>query len=137
MSTHDVFDRDRFEAAYKRLRKTPLELTDADLEQLATLDETFETEGREARTQAQLALVHKHMPALQTKDASTVDRSRRPLKVKHLEVFADQFGTMLIAIIKKNVLPLKEKIAQLEARCLELEADRAARTVTPDGDLTR
>ena len=123
MST--VYNKAAFETAYAKIATAPLTLTAADLDQLEVISPTIERTGREALRQAQLAIVQKHV--LQTKDASPVDRSRRPVLHKHLVEFADQVGTVLAELMQQNVLPLKDKIAQLESRCLELEADRAAR----------
>jgi len=111
-----TYNKTAFELAHERMRRAPLELTEADFEQLETIDPALETKGREAQRQAQLSLVHKHMPVLQTKDASPADRSRRPLTLKHLEMFADQVGTVLVELMKQNVLPLKERVTALEAK---------------------
>jgi hypothetical protein len=128
-----VYNKAAFELAHARMRLAPIELTEPDLEQLGTVDPLLETKGREALRQAQLSIVYKHTPVLQTKDASTVDRSQLPVTRKFLhknfEAFADQFGDALLAILKKNVVPLKEQIAELKARVLEFEASAAARTV--------
>ena len=69
-----------------------------------TIDPALETKGREALRVAQLALVQQYTPNLQTKAASPEDRSRRPVTWKQLE----KFGTFLIEMVAKNVLPLRE-----------------------------
>ena len=120
MST--VYNKTLFEVAHRRMRQAPLELTETDFTQLAAIDPALETKGRAAQRDAQLALVHTHMPALQTKAASP-DRSPRPITWTQLE----KLGTFLIETVAKNVLPLREEVAQLKARVLELEAAAAAR----------
>ena len=75
-----IYDKNHFAAAHARMRQAPLELTDADLAQLAIIDPGLEARARAALRDAQLAIVHKHMPALQTKAANQRigrgDRSR-------------------------------------------------------------
>ena len=123
-----------FEAAHKRMRLAPLELTETDFTQLAAIDPGLETTARAVQRDAQLALVHEHTPpALQTKDGNT-DRSRRPVTRKQLKRFADHFGDALIDVLKQTVDPLKEQIAELKARTLELEAAAAAREEVSHAD---
>jgi hypothetical protein len=136
MSDTIHYDKTAFELAHERMRRAPLELTETDLNQLGSLDPKLEAEGHEARRAAQLVAVRKNMPALQTKTASPVDRSQLPVTRKflhkNLETFADQLGTVLVEVLKQTVLPLKEQIAQLNARVLELEAVIASQVVPHD-----
>jgi hypothetical protein len=132
MST--VYNQALFEVAHRRMRQAPLELTETDFAQLGIIDPTLETKARAGQRDAQLTLVHTHRPALQTKAASSEDRSRRPITRKQLERFADQFGDALVDVLKRTVDPLKEQIAELKARTLELEAAAAAREEVSHAD---
>ena len=93
------------------MRLAPIELTASDFEQLGTIDPGLETKGREAHRQAQLAIVQQHTP-IQTKDARP-DRARRPVTRKQLETFADRFGTLLIEMVARTSMPLREEVTAL------------------------
>jgi hypothetical protein len=134
MST--VYDKTKFELAHARLRLAPIELSETDLEQLATVDPALETKGREAKREAQLAIVRQHTaPPLQTK-------SIKAAPPETLDEFVGRYGTKTVtwagltkvlsetdAVLVKAITALKQRCETLEARVLELEASAAARTV--------
>ena len=119
MST--VYNKGAFELAHARMRLAPIELTEADLDQLGSIDPALETKGREAHRQAQLAVVQQHAP-IQTQASSTDDR--RPVLRKHLPAFVEGLAHEIAVTIRKALDgPLcAGRLAALEQRIAELEA---------------
>jgi hypothetical protein len=127
MNNHDDarrFNPDVYAVAIARMKSTPIELTDADLAMLEIVSPRLETEAREARKQAQLALV-RLVPAtpLATKSAKPAAPASRFAK------YFDAYTDALFAELKPIFESYKAKIAAIENRVLELEAQAAARPV--------
>jgi hypothetical protein len=129
-----TYEKKAFELAHARMRLAPIELTESDLDQLATVDPVLETKGREAKRQAQLAIVQQHTPTLQAKSVKAAPET--------LEEFVERYGTKTVTwaglskvltetdgVFVKAITALKQRYETLEARVLELEASAAARTV--------
>jgi hypothetical protein len=140
------FNAAAYALAQQRAKSAPLELTEHDFDQLATISTRQETEAREAQKQAQLAIVQanaaKSAP-LQTKAA--------PAAPETMEEFLARYGTKHVsyqtlyeatgALLEKwaemnernkernrRLDALEQSNAELSARILELEAQRAAKS---------
>ena len=130
MNHDDVlrFDQAAFALAQARMKSMPIELTESDLDQLAIVSPRLEADAREARKQAQLALV-RPTPALVTKSV-TPTAKRRALTTQDYPEIADA----IVAGIKRALEQPKAEIESLKNRILELEAQAAARTVEQHAD---
>jgi hypothetical protein len=115
---HDAmrFDASRYAVAQARVKSAPLDLTEADFDQLAIVSKGLETEGREALRHAQLALVQTHRPV--TTKVKTYKFTDQTLEV---------IATAVANLVKEALAKPKAEIEALKTRVLELEADKAAR----------
>ena len=64
------------------------------------------------------------------------DKSPRAVTTAMLAKYFDQFGDVIVKTLKKTVDEDRARIAALEARVLELEAQRAARARAPLADIS-
>lgn len=128
------FNPDAYALAQRRVTRAPLELTEADFAQLASVSPQLETDARDAQQSAQLALVNARTSApLHTKAAPATPTTRTTLTQADVDLIAEGIGTELFPIFqnhKAKLATLEQRITEQDARILELEAALASRTVT-------
>jgi hypothetical protein len=133
------FDKAVFERAHVRMKTAPLELTEADFDQLGIVSPGLQTEAYEARRLAQLALVPPVPdPPLVTKAADlgpAPDDVAEFLKTHGSEAVTwtglDEVVNILIEMskgLKGRIDTLEQTNTALQSRVLELEAQAAARS---------
>jgi hypothetical protein len=142
------FDKDVYDAACVLAQSAPLDLNEFHFEQLAIVSPRLEADAREKVRTAQLAIVRANQAAAQTKAAESAapDDTDDGLTWKQFVAkYANEPMTLgtVVAIIAPLEKAWKDmnarneqrnvKIAALEARVLELEAQAAARTVAHVG----
>ena len=126
MST--LYNRTAFERAHERMRRAPLELTDADLAQLSVIDPALETQGHAARREATArdrpdkfaGRADQVCQGCATRDAGRISRAvgARAVTYKALSSALDAMQGEFVKALKTQ----KDRIATLEAEVERLKA---------------